>query len=148
MTISKLLQRWRSSRASSLANSLKNTNSRSNTGADITQGLTSFGLTTYEPLPNQCLAEIPQVQNVILRSSIERFLTQDYVDITQVRAMLDMLGRSQNTRAFDMLRALHCVHWNEMNRDTRELVPHLLNEALRGPQPPEAVVDSVMEGVL
>jgi hypothetical protein len=58
---------------------------------------------------------------------------KNWFDITVVSSVCEIMDRPKNGKAYEMLRTLHCVHYNEMNTQTLELIPHLISEVLSPP---------------
>jgi hypothetical protein len=67
------------------------------------------------------------------RAALDSIFEANFFSICKVDALLKTLGRPQKGRAYDMLHALHCRHYDEMNADTRSLIPLLINELLATP---------------
>jgi hypothetical protein len=54
--------------------------------------------------------------------SLKSMFGKSYFDITVVDACLKLSGCIPDRKDYEALRALHCVHWNEMEKDLREMV--------------------------
>jgi hypothetical protein len=80
------------------------------------------------------------------RAALDSIFEASFFSICKVDALLKILDRPQKGRAYDMLHALHCRHYAEMNADTRNLIPLLINEVL-APPPKCVATDQALAGV-
>ena len=73
-----------------------------------------------------------QVQ--IAKTAIENMLSKKYFDICAIDKVGTLLRRHPAGLAYDMLSALHCVHYAEMPAEVREAIPGLIRDAFGGEQ--------------
>lgn len=100
--------------------------------ASISSGLTLLAL---GPKSSSCLAELPETRRLVVTAALEKLLTQKYFDVCTIDVVLKIMDNGKNKAAYDLLHALHCIHYDQMPADLRNTIPHLINECLRGPQP-------------
>lgn len=67
--------------------------------------------------------DIMDAKRKIAQTAIERmFRSSGWVDICTIDKCCEMLRIVPPKDHHDMLQALHCVHWNEMDQETRDIV--------------------------
>ena len=102
-------------------------------------------LTIWSPKPSgpqnhvhQLVSQMPETQQLVLRTATRKLFDQSYFDICTVDKLMKLIGTHANTPAYTQLSALHCVHYADMPKDLRERIPHLVRECLAGPTADEA----------
>lgn len=65
--------------------------------------------------------------------AMNKMLRSSYFDICTVDAVAKMLQVQPRKMSHDILRTLHCVHYNEMTRELRDKIPVLIADALGDP---------------
>lgn len=74
------------------------------------------------------------IKHQIAALALNKMMRSAFFDICAVNEAAEVLGA--NPRLSDnyaSLRALHCVHWNQMPREIRELVPQMIADCLALP---------------
>jgi len=72
----------------------------------------------------------PAVLELVVMQSLDHFFSKAYLDvciITNAREMLNVQGKS---KAHEMLRTLHCMHYDKMDKELVKIIPELVKEAL------------------
>ena len=57
------------------------------------------------------------------------------------------LTKSRRNEAYDMLRTLHCVHYDKMDARLRQKIPNLINEVLKNQDDVIEATDVALKGV-
>ncbi len=83
---------------------------------------------------------------MVVRQALDSLFTNDFFSICTVDKILVLVDRSRRTPAYELLSALHCVHYRDMNPELRDKIPHLVNEAMR-PPPRCIATDTAMADV-
>jgi len=55
-------------------------------------------------------------------TALKAMFRKDYYDICAVDKVIKMTGCIPDKKDYQALNALHCVHWNEMSKELREMV--------------------------
>lgn len=83
----------------------------------------------------------------IAHTAIASMLKQPFFDICVVREVSKVIGSRHQGQAFEMLKALHCVHFSQMPPLVLESIPGLLREVFESPQLDDEVVSSIFKGI-
>lgn len=87
------------------------------------------------PRSLSCLSELPETRRMVVTAALDKVLTQKYFDVCTIDTILKIMGTRKNCAAYDLLHALHCMHYDQMQPALRDSIPQLINECLRGPSP-------------
>lgn len=68
-------------------------------------------------------------------TAMNKMLRSSYFDICTVDSVAKMLGIETKRDSYNILRTLHCVHYNEMPIELRNKIPMLIADALDNPPP-------------
>jgi len=63
-------------------------------------------------------------------TALNAMMAKGWLDICTVDAVATMLGRSAKCPAYDVLRPIHCVHFDKMPPELRDAIPGLVHECL------------------
>lgn len=146
-----LLSRWASRRASSSAPMSEKPTEHSNLKKDDSMASTSSGLTLLQPSPRACLpnvAHLPETKRLVVEAAINRLFTERHFSICRMDEVIELTGAQRDSKAYRLLRPLHCMDWSAMPPELRERVPLLVREALQTNQwatEAAATVMSVLE---
>jgi hypothetical protein len=73
-----------------------------------------------------------EVQIGTVAHSLHKMLsTKGYFDICTVRSCADLTGLHISSERMDMYRAIHCMSWNDMEPDYRQLVMAMVLDDFR-----------------
>lgn len=81
---------------------------------------------------HQLVSQMPETQQLVLRTATRKLFEKNYFDICTVDALLKLIGTTARTPAYHQLRALHCVAYADMPSELSERIPHLVRECLAG----------------
>jgi len=81
---------------------------------------------------------MPQTKRLVLEVALNHLFTEKYFSVCTLDKILDVAEVSRKSAAYKLLSALHCVHYDQMTREVREALPHLVREALTPVTPCEA----------
>lgn len=136
-------------RAFSQADSTEKPQPFTNTTEAITMDQTLSSPTWLPQLPgrpnpvHQLVSQMPETQQLVLRTATRKLFDQRYFDICAVDSLMKLVGTQARPQAYTQLRALHCVDYADMPPDLRERIPHLVRECLAG-QTAEQAADIVL----
>ena len=83
----------------------------------------------------------------IALSAVSNMLKSNYFDVCTVDKICKLIGASANGPAYDMLHALHCIHYTEMPRDVREGIPALMRELFSQAKIDDEAIKGIFKGV-
>lgn len=91
---------------------------------------------------------MPETRRLVVTAALDKVLTQKYFDVCTIDTILKIMGTRKNCAAYDLLHALHCMHYDQMQPELRNSIPQLINECLRGPiQDAGAATGAALEGI-
>lgn len=61
-------------------------------------------------------------QTAAAKTALKHMFEKDYYDICTVDKLIKMTGCHPDRKDYQALNALHCVHFNEMDSDLRQMV--------------------------
>lgn len=67
------------------------------------------------------------------QAAIEKMFSGSYFDICTIDNVVKMMGLKPDREAYQILRTLHCVHYNQMPRELIEELPMLIHRVLTSP---------------
>lgn len=79
------------------------------------------------------ISSLPAAKQVMVRQALDALFKKKFFSICTLDAILTTLDKPQKGKAYEMLRALHCVNYNEMSEEAKQLIPALINELLAPP---------------
>lgn len=119
-----------------------------NGGNSMESTLSGRTLQALGPRSLSCLAEMPETRRLVVTAALDKVLTQKYFDVCTIDTILKIMGTRKNCAAYDLLHALHCMHYDQMQPELRNSIPQLINECLRGPiQDAGAATGAALEGI-
>jgi len=135
------LSLWRGSRSdSSERTTSTNTSSNSHTTEASWTPSGQFKSTECVNTSLACSA-LPETKQLIVQTAVKDLFEKDCFDICVLDKLLKIIDARKAGPAYDMLRLMHCVHYDKMPADLRDRIPHLVNECLRQK---ENVMDATM----
>jgi hypothetical protein len=93
------------------------------------------------------LSSMPEVKRLVVQTALNSLFTENFFSICTLDKVMDIIGANDKTEAYKQLRALHCVHYNKMPPELREILPRLVNEALKF-ETLTVATDQALEGVV
>lgn len=63
-------------------------------------------------------------------TALNEMMSKHYFDICTIDSIATMLEINPRGEAYQVLRTLHCVHWNKMPQELRDAVPDLIKQCL------------------
>uniref|UniRef100_UPI003F7D8DC1 hypothetical protein n=1 Tax=Xanthomonas sp. 0924 TaxID=2835534 RepID=UPI003F7D8DC1 len=69
-------------------------------------------------------------QALVAQTALNRMFRSPFFSICEIDHVARMLEIHPERHAYNQLRALHCVHWNEMPEALRQQIPALVQQAL------------------
>ena len=92
-------------------------------------------------LPRSCIpdplhlqvSQMPQTQQLVLRTATRKLFDQRYFDICTVDSLMKLTGTTERGAAYTQLRAMHCVNYSDMPKELQDRIPHLVRECLTTP---------------
>ena len=69
----------------------------------------------------------------IATTAIKDMLESPYFSICTMDKVCKVIGADGKGKAYDMLQALHCVHYNKMSPSVRAALPELMREVFGTP---------------
>ena len=82
------------------------------------------------PMSSASLASLPETRRLVATAALDKFFSDSFLNISQLRDVMSALEIPQDSEAFNLLRTLHCVSYKKMSPELRERIPQLVNEAL------------------
>lgn len=79
---------------------------------------------------SSCIAALPETRRLVVTAALDSLFTKDWFDICTVDKISEVLRISKHSEAYRLLSTLHCVHYNKMNPELREMLPLLVRETL------------------
>lgn len=125
------LSLWRGSRSDSSEHTAStSTSSSSHTTEEswIPSGRSKS--TACENISLACSA-LPDTKRLVVQAAVTKLFDNKWFDICTLDKTLSLVGARQSGAAYDMLHALHCVHYDKMPPELRSRIPELVNECLR-----------------
>lgn len=93
------------------------------------------------------IASLPETRRLVVTQALDQLFTNRFFDICELDSVLKIVGKRKGVEAYNLLRALHCVHYDKMNPALRDRIPQLVNECLN-PQAVQCVAtDVALQGV-
>lgn len=73
---------------------------------------------------------MPETKRLVVQTAVAKLFDNKWFDICTLDKTLSLVGARQGGAAYDMLHALHCIHYDKMPPDLRARIPQLVNECL------------------
>lgn len=70
-------------------------------------------------------------RRLVVQQALDRLFSSRFFSICVIQDLMKLVGAAPQSEAYRMLRALHCVHYEDMQPELIERLPHLVNECLR-----------------
>lgn len=83
----------------------------------------------------------------VVEAAVKKILENDWLCICDIDNVIRLVGSRKSGEAYKMLRALHCVHYANMDEGLRARIPMLINEVLTQQSPTQEIVSQVLDGV-
>lgn len=74
-----------------------------------------------------------QLSHLSVLTALNKMLRSSHFDICVVDAAAKALGTVPDSRAYAILRPLHCINWGDMPRELRDAVPRLIERCIEAP---------------
>lgn len=74
---------------------------------------------------------MPETKRLVVQTAVTQLFERKWFSISDLAEIMDLIGARKGSPAYDMLHALHCVHYDKMPPDLRARIPQLVNECLR-----------------
>ena len=71
-----------------------------------------------------------ETQVMVAQTALNKMFRSPFFSICEIDSIARMMGIHPERDSYNQLRALHCVHWNEMPEALRRQVPLLVHQAL------------------
>ncbi len=73
---------------------------------------------------------LPDTKRMVVQTAVTNLFEQQYFNICSIDKILKILEARQGGRAYELLHALHCIHYDKMPQELRNRIPYLVNECL------------------
>lgn len=83
----------------------------------------------------------------IALTAVAKMLKSNYFSICTVDSVCQLIGANASGAAYDMLRALHCIHYTAMPRDVLEGIPALMREVFSQAKIDDNAIQGIFKGV-
>lgn len=142
------LSLWRGSRLDSSAHTTStNTTSNSHTTEALWTPSGQFKSTECVNTSIVC-SELPETKQLIVQAAVTDLFEKDWFDICVLDKLLKIIDGRKSGKAYDMLRLMHCVHYDRMAPELRDRIPHLVNECLRQKANTDDAAVVALQGVI
>ncbi len=144
------LQAFRSASSSGTGSANEQT-SHSHTREAKPMGSESCG-PTWSDINSQtsslAVSQMRKVKQQVILAATQNLFSKDFFDICKLHEIAKVVGASKNSgHAWDLLQALHCVHYKTMPPDLRNAIPQLVNECLTAGRDDVIDVQAALKGV-
>lgn len=75
---------------------------------------------------------ISQIERLTIEAALRKMFSQGWFSISTVDQCAKVLDVPTGGKTYELLHALHCVHFADMDRELAEAVPGMIAEVLRG----------------
>src|SRR5690606_11729581 len=76
---------------------------------------------------------VSNIQLMAAEAALGKMLRGNYFDICTIDRITTMLCIKPDRKAYDILSALHCVHYSDMSRELLDALPELIHKVLQSP---------------
>lgn len=95
---------------------------------------------------SEIVSSVPAIQKAVAEQALSHLLNHPYFDICQLQSIIEIIpNASRKSKAYDMLHALHCIHYKAMSPEVIKALPDLIREAITPPS--QAVATAILDGV-
>ena len=96
-----------------------------------------------------CLRESQKtdLKMAIAVTAVTKMMKDTYFSICSVDSVCKVIGASTHGSAYDMLRALHCIHFVDMPKEVRESIPALMREVFKQAVFDDSDIADIFKGV-
>lgn len=74
-----------------------------------------------------------EVQTMAIRAALSKMIRDGYLNICTIDHILKMTGGIPDKRDYDILHALHCVHFREMEPELVRGIPVIVQRVINSP---------------
>lgn len=85
-------------------------------------------------------------RRLVVQQALDRLFSGRFFSICVIQDLMKLVGATPQSEAYRLLRALHCVHYEDMRPELIERLPHLVNECLR-PRGACVATDIALRGI-
>jgi hypothetical protein len=78
---------------------------------------------------------------------VAKMLKSNYFDVCTVDKVCKLIGANASGAAYDMLHALHCVHYSDMPPQVKEGIPALMREVFSQVKIDDDAIQGIFKGV-
>lgn len=142
------LSLWRGSRSDSSEHTTStSTNSNSHT---TEESWTPSGRSKSTACDNTLLAcsALPETKRLVVHAAVTNLFERDWFSISDLKEIMELIGARRGGEAYQMLHALHCVHYSKMPPELRARIPELVNECLRQKDDVNHATEAALQGVV
>ena len=109
---------------SSSTNGQENLNTDSTTTKDTAM---DYGMVTGN------ISSMPSVKRMVVETALNKLFSERHFSVCTLDTVMKVMNISDKSDAYKQLHALHCVDYADMSDDMRQVLPMLVNEALKLP---------------
>lgn len=91
---------------------------------------------------------MPETKRLVVQTAVTDLFEKDWFDICVLDKLLKILDGRKSGKAYDMLRLMHCVHYDRMPPDLRARIPQLVNECLLQSDSVADATETALKGVV
>ncbi len=91
---------------------------------------------------------MPETKRLVVQAAVQKLFEKDWFDICTLDRLLTIVKSRQGGPAYDLLHALHCVHYGKMDPELRARIPQLVNECLRQQDNVVDAAEVALDGVV
>lgn len=70
------------------------------------------------------------LRDIAAVTALNKMMDQGWFSICTIDNVAKLLGRNPKGQAYDILNALHCVHFDKMPKELRDAIPALIEQCL------------------
>lgn len=70
------------------------------------------------------------ITKMVIRAALAKMIRDGYMDICAINKILKITGGFPNQKDYDLLSALHCVHFSEMEPELRRGLPVIVERVI------------------
>lgn len=79
------------------------------------------------------MSHVTELEVELIRTALRKMKTKGYFDICTIDAILKITGGIPNSRDYDQLRLLHCVHYSDMSPKLAQSLPAMIKKVIESP---------------
>lgn len=142
------LSLWRGSRSDS---SERTTSTSTNSNSHTTEeSWTPSGRSKFTACDSTSLAcsALPETKRLVVHTAVANLFENKWFSISDLSEIMELIGARKGGQAYQMLHALHCVHYDKMPPELRARIPELVNECLRRKDDVDHATEAALQGVV